>query len=530
MRIKSIRLEKFKRFTDLCIDGIPSSAKLVVLVGPNGCGKSSIFDAFKTWHLIRGYNNGADDDYCKKDQSEKRRPWDLVNIVFHEDISRLSNTDLHDSFYFRTAYRNSPQVNVSELKRLTSPLEVVDHKMMIQNDSTIDDNYQRLISRTISKVYNIEYDNSTVKAIREEIIAKIKNPFHRLFPDLTFSEIGMITEKPEFYFSKGSTNKYSYEKLSGGEKATFDLLLDFVIKSEYYKNTVFCIDEPESHIHTQLQASLLYELYQLIPNCSQLWIATHSFGMLKEARKLYTEHPEEVVFLDFDGYDFDDSVKIVPSNCDTTLWNKMLEITLDDYAPFLTPETIIFCEGTSKGRKRSDFDAKCLANIFSSEYPSVMSYPLGGCNEIEERNQIVKFVSTLSPRSKIIKLVDRDDRSPEEIDDLKARGINVLKRRHLESYLLDNSVIEKWCLVNNKNDEASAALSIKQECMQASIGRGNPPDDIKSASNDICTKVKNFLQITCCGNSGEMILRDTLSKLITSEMAIYQELKREIFQ
>ena len=39
MRIESIHIENFKRFTDLHIEGIPSSAKLVVIVGPNGMWK-----------------------------------------------------------------------------------------------------------------------------------------------------------------------------------------------------------------------------------------------------------------------------------------------------------------------------------------------------------------------------------------------------------------------------------------------------------------------------------------------------------
>ena len=45
MKIASIHLQNFKRFTDLKIQNIPPTAKLVVLLGPNGCGKSSVFDA-----------------------------------------------------------------------------------------------------------------------------------------------------------------------------------------------------------------------------------------------------------------------------------------------------------------------------------------------------------------------------------------------------------------------------------------------------------------------------------------------------
>ena len=39
MRIKSLRLENYKRFTELTIADVPETARLVVLVGPNGTGK-----------------------------------------------------------------------------------------------------------------------------------------------------------------------------------------------------------------------------------------------------------------------------------------------------------------------------------------------------------------------------------------------------------------------------------------------------------------------------------------------------------
>ena len=44
MKIKSIKLEGFRRFKDLTIK-LPETARLVVMIGPNGSGKSSVFDA-----------------------------------------------------------------------------------------------------------------------------------------------------------------------------------------------------------------------------------------------------------------------------------------------------------------------------------------------------------------------------------------------------------------------------------------------------------------------------------------------------
>ena len=529
MKIKKIHIEQFKRFTDLTISGIPETAKLVVLVGPNGCGKSSLFDAFKVWHRNKGYNYGTNNDYCKKDLTEQRQSYQLVNINFHNSIADYSREKFRETFYFRTAYRNSPEIKLSSLSKVSSPLEESDGKMMIQNDETVNDNYQRLMSKTISGLYDASNNEKTVKTLRDELISKIREPLHRLFPDLLLTEIGLVTDKAEFYFSKGCIEKYGYEKLSGGEKAAFDLLLDLVVKNEYYKNTVFCIDEPETHIHTALQAKLLKELFGLIQNESQLWIATHSFGMLKEAKRLKEEHPNEVVFLNFDGYDFDDVVTIEPSECDAVLWNKMLEITLGDYASYVIPETIVFCEGTSQGRKRKDFDKRCYENIFGTKYASTMFYSLGNCIDIAEKKTISNFIQRLSPASTIVKVIDRDDRSQDEIDDLVAEGIKVLTRRHLECYLLDDEVLIKWCHSIGKPDKVSDMLQIKNQKMADSVARGNSVDDVKSASNDICTEGKKLLGVTACGNNGEAIMRDTLAKLITPDMVIYQTLESEIF-
>ena len=47
-----------------------------------------------------------------------------------------------------------------------------------------------------------------------------------------------------------------------------------------------------------------------------------------------------------------------------------------------------------------------------------MFYSLGDCESVEKAKQIIEFVSRLSPKSNIIRIVDRDDRSPEEISDM----------------------------------------------------------------------------------------------------------------
>jgi recombinational DNA repair ATPase RecF len=60
MHISKVMAEDFKRFTKLEILDIPATAKLVILAGANGNGKSSLFDVFvKYFDRHSGFRRGV---------------------------------------------------------------------------------------------------------------------------------------------------------------------------------------------------------------------------------------------------------------------------------------------------------------------------------------------------------------------------------------------------------------------------------------------------------------------------------------
>ncbi|PYD07111.1 hypothetical protein DND36_33220, partial [Pseudomonas savastanoi pv. glycinea] len=67
-------------------------------------------------------------------------------------------------------------------------------------------------------------------------------------------------------------------------------------------DTIFCIDEPELHLNTAIQKSLLIEIEKLIPENCQLWIATHSIGFL---RALQENLSHKTQIIDMSEHDFD---------------------------------------------------------------------------------------------------------------------------------------------------------------------------------------------------------------------------------
>ena len=105
-KIKSIYIKHYKRFTDLTVTGLPVSAKLVVLVGPNGCGKTSLFEAFNYWYRYRGFGYAGDKTYCLKVEEgvdNNRDDWfdsiAKVDIDFFEE-NPVKERSVLGKFYF----------------------------------------------------------------------------------------------------------------------------------------------------------------------------------------------------------------------------------------------------------------------------------------------------------------------------------------------------------------------------------------------------------------------------------------------
>jgi len=533
VKIKEIRLNEFKRFTDLKVVDIPDTAKLVVLVGPNGSGKTSLFEALNHWYKVKAFNNAGTRDYVEKtaDETSNSRYWhvDKVEIKFVDD-QEYGSEQIKNKFYFRSAYRNEPDFTIANLKRQNDPTKTIRLTDLIQNDLTVSANYQRLVARTIASVYETSNNTKTVEQLRDELIGKIRTSLSNVFDDLNLSSIGNPLLKGSFYFEKGTTKDFHYKNLSAGEKSVFDLILDLIVKSDFYSDAIFCIDEPEAHMHTRLQSKVLRELYNLIPDSSQIWISTHSIGMLKEAEEIEETNPDTVVFLDFDNRDFDLAEVMRPAKISRTIWDRFFDLAFADFSELIAPRRIVFCEGTSQGRRYKDFDAQIYGKILGEKHHDAIFISIGSCTELEDiENQPMKIVSKILKSSEIIKFVDRDDRSDQEIQELFDKGIKTSERRHIESYVFDDEIIEKLCHSCNKAELKDECLKVKSDAVDDSCSRGNPPDDIKSASGKIFIELKRLLELTQRGNNKCAFIRDTMAPLITEETNVYQEIENEIF-
>lgn len=538
MHLANVRLNGFKRFTNTTITDIPASAQIVVLAGPNGSGKSSLFDGFRTWHSCHGgHNGGWDENYGTKVGSEGLSWTERVNLDFHEGLPTDAD-DLKKLFYFRSAFRNEADFTVSSIERMPSPFESLKVLRLMDNDASVSDNYRRLLFQSIEDVFSSTLPDTTTKAqIRDKILGEVRKAMLKVFPDLVVTGFGNLTSGPRvsgtFLFDKGNSSNFMYKNLSAGEKAAFDLILDAVVKSEFFDNSIWCIDEPESHLNTRLQARLMSVLVDLLPDNCQLWLASHSIGFMSEAWKMAKAEPDRVTFIDMQNLDFDSPVNVSPIVPSRKFWEKTLDVALGDVASLVAPLEIILCEGKPQNDPldhRASFDASCYREIFTDEFPNTDFLSIGGASDIEKNNlDIGRAITAIAGGTSVVRLRDRDMSSPEEVKAMKDKGIRVLSRRNIESYLLDDNVIRNLCNVKGHLDKIDSALQIKADGLAASISRGHDVDDLKKAASQIYNGLRTLLSLTSSGNDWEAFAKGTMAPLLEPHLQAYKELRNDIF-
>jgi predicted ATPase len=304
MRLKKIRFANgYKRFRDLTIDLGETPARVVALVGPNGCGKSSVLDGL-LYHATAfgqiGLGGRRDFQYHSMDQLPSYS-WQNVQLEFtlgnYQQIREKQKIIGKEQtiFSFRSPYRFNNQLKITETQA-TSEIKLNDYGAADASslDSKMEGNYRRLYA-----AYNqyMEKEDAKPSEAKAKIIGDL-NESIRACLDLEISSIGNVeASKGTLYFRKiGQPNDFEFNVLSSGEKEVVDLILDLYLRRTDYNDTVFLLDEPELHINTSIQRKLLLEINKLIGSECQIWLTTHSIGFL---RALQTELRDDCQIIHF---------------------------------------------------------------------------------------------------------------------------------------------------------------------------------------------------------------------------------------
>jgi len=527
-------LTNYKRFTDFLIHDIPESARLVVLIGPNGTGKSSLFDAFllKTQQGVMGdfSLDGQRRDYYLKHRESSEVPAttdqlrDNIEIQFYSD--QPSRDDWPTAFNMRSAYRNEADFQLTSLERPSTRGNRFER--IIDSDQSVSENYKRLAWKAIADVYGDAPRETTLAEYRKETLGELHKVMRNLFsdPPLELQDFGGMEELGVFRFAKGVAKDFHYKNLSGGEKAAFDLLLDIFVNRNEYQDAIYCIDEPEAHLATALHGPLLEALLELVPKLSQLWIATHSIGFVRKAYDMMRQR-RDVVFLDFSGSDFDQEVRISPRVPNRSFWQTTYQVALDDLADLIAPDRILLCEG-DRNKAHRGFDANCYTRIFAEEHSNTLFISRGSSSEVEKSEDLIGVLKAVARGSDVWRLIDRDDMTCEERKEKIREGIRVLGRRELENYLYDPEVLKTFLKMNSKEKCAESILK-KHEAWLLSGSTMAEADLEKDKTRNLFDFIKKSTKLGNLGNKREEFALYHLAPALRQTPDVYQELRSDVF-
>lgn len=364
MKIKGIQLKNFKRFTDLTLENIPEQAKLVLLIGANGSGKSSLFDGFRYTSFVSNdkssnneysfYNIEQSNLYYRKNLGiPVETTIDLFNgqqihkFESHETASNNPESfELRKKFIGRSSTRIVPKItNQANLNNIDidgdAPIMYIDSDTRFINDVF---SYIQQINKALREPAFKGESADTYKIFQnfiEPLNLSLRNIFgvdDAITLKIVEFEDATPTESAKLIFQKGNS-KINYDLLSHGEKQVIILLLNFIVRKKQYEDAIIYIDEMDCHLNTALQETLLKEIVEKwIPDSAQLWTASHALGFIDYARKT-----DNAVILDFDSLNFDIPQIITPQSKET-LDVYDLAIPKSILSQLFSDKKIVFCE------------------------------------------------------------------------------------------------------------------------------------------------------------------------------------------
>lgn len=490
MKIRKIQLKGYKRFFDLTIDLGNTPKRIVALVGPNGCGKSSVLDGMLFFNI--NYNspigNKQQKDY-KYHSLNQEQNYNYQNIKIELESGKIEDTiqerhkvNKQSTFFsFRSPYRYNSDLNIQESR---ATVNITDNNYGASSTADLDDKIEESYRKLLIKFnkYLHEQDCKPSEA-KEKIVGDLNKSIKNCL-NMEISNLGDINDgKGTLFFKKEDQhNEFEFNVLSAGEKEVIDILLDLYLRKEDYNESIFIFDEPELHINTSIQRQLLIEINKLIGENCQIWIATHSIGFLRALQEELKEESQIIHFKKDVNWGNEDQT-LEPIKTSIFTWKDIFETALDDLTGLVSPKRIIYCEGQPiTDSEEKGLDALVFNQLFSEEFSDTLFISAGGDDLMKNSNIALQIITKAFQGVEIFRLKDRDEKTDEERNDFLSLSTNnkMLQRREIENYLFDKEVLKSYALSKsitfdeNKydsvvNDISTQDLKTIQQIIQQSV-------------------------------------------------------------
>ena len=302
-----IPLFDYKPFSHLILTGKNGSGKSTILRGLNGYfvgwrmddlpytgNQNLIRHIFDLEQLVksRSVTHGLQDGTVHALQNELKKFTTLTIFTsFDSDLIWKQNKNTLLYSYFR-AERND------KVDKVEAPSKETEFSAKLNSpDSTeffVRKFKQYLVNQKVEQAFSqIDNQASQIEWV-SQFFKKIEETFRKMFADDAVS-LEFIRSDYEFYIKLSNDRRVTFDTLSEGFSALLSILMDLFTRIDLIRKQVkdfaynpcgiVLIDEPETHLHLQLQEQVLPLLTNLFPNI-QFIVATHSPAVVASIKKV----------------------------------------------------------------------------------------------------------------------------------------------------------------------------------------------------------------------------------------------------
>lgn len=284
----NIELHDYKPFSHL------------ILTGKNGSGKSTILNIIsKEINVLCRQDQNDLDVITQRNEYYKARQKltgnTIAQAISEETVQRQtinlsSNTTsikilLQSNEFLYAFFEAKRDSKVTSVSTVTKQERFVEQLSQVYSTGGFAQQFkQYLVNKKVYQAFD-QMDNNTESLLETEVFFNnLINAFRQIFGDEKL-ELEFVREKFEFYIKLFDGRQITFDILPEGFSALLSILMDLFMRVDLIRKQVgdysynpcgiVLIDEPETHLHLQLQEQVLPLLISLFPNI-QFIAATHS--------------------------------------------------------------------------------------------------------------------------------------------------------------------------------------------------------------------------------------------------------------
>lgn len=445
MKIKSLRIENFKPIKNIEIDNM---GEVVIIAGANGAGKTRLKEAI----VATIQNNPIMDieiEATRKEETDVKyfngERLQLTKGIQNQQFVNYINTRKYgQGQYVGSLVQIDSKRNLETIKFNPISFQVADPD---ETETPPTWGYGRFIDRWRdfmnyihlkvaahnNKLAQEVLSNSNLRA--DEILKKYPKPlekykriFSQTLPGKELLDINPA-QAGEFQYEDSSGQRLPFNTLSSGEQEVIKILFDVARKE--IKHSVFIIDEPELHLHPTLTFKLIESLKSIGEHTNQYIFLTHSADLIST---YYATG--NVFFIDTNQSGSNQSHRL--SELDIS-HHELVQVIGENLGLFAVGKKIVFVEGESSSIDRLTYHK--IAQFIDSD---LKVSPIGSVINIGTLKAVEQQIRNSIFGVNMYMIRDRDGLSQSQIDSLEENGhVFCLKRRHIENYFLDETILRK---------------------------------------------------------------------------------------